>query len=158
LPERSIARMTPAQAPEAREQPKEIAISGCVLGSDGKPVGGARVALVEQPRSASAGGDLSHPLEWIHTTADAKGRFHFKLERSKTTRYRNLGLVVRANGHALGVMELNPLLTQSETVIRLATEDLIRGRLVDLQGQPAAGVKVYISSVGEGGPGEVVPL
>jgi RNA polymerase sigma factor (sigma-70 family) len=157
-PEPSTARMTPEQEPEVRNKTIAISISGRVLGADGKPVGGARVALVDQPHSVSARGDLSHPLAWIHTTADAKGRFHFKLERSKTTRYRNFGLVVRANGHALGVKELNPILTESETVIRLAAEDLIRGRLVDLQGQPAAGVKVHISSVGKGDPGEVVPL
>jgi RNA polymerase sigma factor (sigma-70 family) len=158
LPEGSIARMTPAQTPQAPKETKEISISGRVLGADGKPVGGAQVALVEQPRSVSAGGDLSHPLDWTHATADANGRFHFKVERLRTTRHRNLGLVVRANGHALSTVELNPLRTQSETVIRLAAEDLVRGRLVDLQGQPAAGVKVYISCVGRGEPGEVVPL
>src|SRR5262249_53584352 len=41
--------------------------------------------------------------------------------------------------------DLNPNAEQPHAVIQLPPETLIRGRLQDLQGQPAAGVKVFVT-------------
>src|SRR5262249_8649474 len=75
------------------------------------------------------------------------GRFRLTAPRPAAGRLRSLDLFASAPGHALRLHGLNPDVDTHEVALALGREQVLRGRLVDLQGQPAAGVTVHVSWV-----------
>jgi RNA polymerase sigma factor (sigma-70 family) len=137
-------------APTPTEEQTHMPVSGSVYGADGKPVAGAAVVVVARPRRQPRSGD-----ELIDTRAalgegktDTDGHFHFPATRTSSARFWEVYLVAAAPGHAVGWCRLGPDADRPEATLRLPPEQVIRGRLVDLQGVPAAGVQVLIGSVG----------
>ena len=117
-------------------------IRGQVVGPDGKPVAGATV-IAWRSRRAPNSIDEDHVrhtavgLERRITGTD--GRFEFKFETPELAN--EATLIATAPGFGLGVR-------LKEQQIRLTAGDLpIDGRIVDLEGQPVAGVKVSLGQV-----------
>jgi RNA polymerase sigma factor (sigma-70 family) len=124
-----------------------ITIHGRALAPDGKPAPGARVAVLAGPQSAPQTHDLVEPERdqvLGSARADADGRFRVDVPRVAANRS-GLVLVVGAPGWALAAKSLSPGLTLPDQTITLEPERVIRGRFVDLQGQPIAGVSVRVS-------------
>jgi RNA polymerase sigma factor (sigma-70 family) len=125
--------------------PNRTIITGRVLAPDGKPVAGARVAVVARPQTLTI-----DPKEWTRNEvlgsakADAEGRFRVDFPRITPERD-YLALVVGATGWALGGKDSDTGLTGEEETITLEPERIFRGRFVDLQGQPIRGVRVRVS-------------
>jgi hypothetical protein len=77
---------------------------------------------------------------------DADGRFRFDAVRTASTRFFEVDAMAAAPGFGLGWARLNADAEQPGVEIRLRPEQTIRGKLVDIQGRPAAGVKIQVEA------------
>jgi RNA polymerase sigma factor (sigma-70 family) len=135
---------TPVQAPAGR-----MTVVGQVLDPKGKPVPGAFVDIMgrgRKPAVASREGVDPRVALGQGTTA-AGGQFRLETMRTSWTDFFEVYAVAAAPGFGLGWTELNPDAGQPTAEIRLRFEQVIKGRLVDVNGQPAAGVELRIASV-----------
>jgi RNA polymerase sigma factor (sigma-70 family) len=152
----------PKPAPEKRPaeavaaDKNEWTISGRIL-ADGKPVAEAEVAVV------SLGGVFAANDYQVlkKATTDREGRFRLTVPRQSRG---ETFLLAGKSGHAFGQQILKPAMRHQETTLALPAEQRFHGRLLDLQGQPAAGVKVAVTRIGDRddlslfGPPDEVPL
>jgi RNA polymerase sigma factor (sigma-70 family) len=127
-------------APAAKEA-KERTVSGRVLGEGKRPLAGARVAVVGWSQRVP-----SRPPEVLaQGTTDKDGKFRLTIKPP-------LGpsqeiLLASASGYGVG---WGPTDKKDSVDISLPPEQIIRVRLLDVQGQPAAGVKVSVCRLGGG--------
>jgi RNA polymerase sigma factor (sigma-70 family) len=120
----------------------ELALAGRVLGPDGQGHAGADVAVVAwRPKRA---GETPRVLARART--DGEGKFALKARRPTAEEYAAVA-VVSAPGFGLA---WHATLPDTKAEIRLQPEEVVRGRLIDLQGQPAAGVRLVMTRVGTG--------
>jgi RNA polymerase sigma factor (sigma-70 family) len=142
---------TQEPAAPAADEKKEMTVRGRVLGADGKPAAGAAVVVLAQPRRQHRGGDRTAYRDDLlaEGKADAEGRFRLRIPRTSSSKYREVYAVAAAEKHAPAWRRFNPDAEQLEAELKLPPEQVIRGSLVDLQGLPAVGVKVAVSSVGK---------
>jgi protocatechuate 3,4-dioxygenase beta subunit len=143
----------PEAAPPAQPAPKEkgeMTVAGRVLGADGKPVADASVVVVARPRRQYRSGDpaADRTVLLAEGKADAEGRFRLQGPRTSSALFWEVYVAAGARGHALAWQRLSPDAAMSQAVLKLAPEQIIRGRLLDLQGVPAAGVKLSVAWVG----------
>jgi RNA polymerase sigma factor (sigma-70 family) len=123
-----------------------MTVTGRVLDADGKAVPGAHVAVMgRQKYPHRAGGGIVVPTPLGQGRADADGRFRLTVPRTSKERFWDTFAQALAEGHGLGLAEFAADADRPEVTIRLPAEQVVRGRLVDLQGLAAAGVKVQVS-------------
>jgi RNA polymerase sigma factor (sigma-70 family) len=137
-------RPADARAPEK----SDLTVQGTVVGADGKPVPGAKVgviALVERPYRGRVG-ERGHEVLGSGE-ADKEGRFRIDCAPATPSRGPIRQLLASAPGHGLGWLLLPRDAGKADVAIKLPAEQVIRGRLLDLQGQPAAGVKLHVAEV-----------
>ena len=146
----------PKPAPEDRSaepaavDKKESSITGRILGSDGKPVAGAALVVLAEPLRLPRGSDPADRETFLtQGTADAEGKFSLTTPRLSSAKFRNVYLLATAEKQAPVWRRLSPDGERLEVEIKLLPEQIVRGSLVDLQGQPAAGVKVSVASLGQ---------
>jgi RNA polymerase sigma factor (sigma-70 family) len=143
LAPRTAAHPTPEQPnhpPLTREaRPASgIPVSGRVLGPDGKPIAGAKFAVIDDEDGAVLAGPSSAE----------DGRFAFALPYPPTVR--NPRQVV-ASAPGLGLDWLSE--PRDDAVFRLVADAPITGRVIDLQGKPVAGATVAVANIYAGPPG-----
>jgi len=145
-PKAAVAAAAGKPAPEGG---KKMTVSGQVHDAGGKPLVGAEVALLGVPKAPLRGGDLSsrQPTVLGSCKTDSEGRFRLDVARTSSAHFFGVTAVAGRAGHAVGWRALDPDAEKSVADLRLATEQIIGGRLVDVQGQPAAGVAVRVSVV-----------
>jgi RNA polymerase sigma factor (sigma-70 family) len=146
----------PATEAKAADDKKEMTVTGRVLDADGKPLAGADVAVLAWRKVPNRGGDLSSgkPTVLGRDRTDTGGRFRLRVPPTSSAGFRGVVAVARGAGHGLGWQRLNPDAEKPAAEVRLARGRVIRGRFVDVQGQPAAGVTVRVGGVGHPGNGE----
>ena len=128
----------------------QMFVVGRVLDPAGKEMAGVPVEIIGRVREP-----------WVPTTPEperhrllgrgvsaAGGRFRFEAARTSATRYFEVYGLAAAPGFGLGWAELNPNAAEPTAEIRLQPEQTIRGKLFDVNGQPASEVKLEIWSVG----------
>ncbi|MFI5459789.1 MAG: sigma-70 family RNA polymerase sigma factor [Isosphaerales bacterium] len=141
-----------SQAPAAGR----MFVTGRVLDPQGKPVPNAavmvyaRLKLFERPIGFVSQG----PLAISQTRCDGSGRFRIDAPRTSSSRQDLLGITALASGYGIGWGELDPDAEQPTIDVALRPEQVIQGRLFDVQGQPARGVKVSIANVLRSSHGE----
>jgi hypothetical protein len=119
---------------------KRCTIHGRVTGVDGKPAVGADVAVIARRNSIGRGGDLDSRADVLaETKSDSDGRYEIELTGVSSKTHQNANLIVRSSGLALGWRRLNLDAGDVEVSFDLKPEQSIAGRLVDIEGQPAAG-------------------
>ena len=79
--------------------------------------------------------------------ADAEGRFRVEFPNIPAAQLAGLKVIAAAPGMGFDGDELKAGVTHQETTIALDPEKVVEGRLVNVQGQPAAGVAVHVSSL-----------
>ena len=127
---------------------KELTVTGTVVGADGKPVAGAKVAvigLIEQPYRGRVG-ERGHKILGSGQ-ADKEGRFRVDCAAATPSRRPIRQLLASAPGHGLGWLLLTDDAGKTDLAVKLPAEQVIRGRLLDLQGQAAGGVKLHVAEV-----------
>jgi hypothetical protein len=140
-----------------------MSVTGRVMDAGGRAVTGARVAVVPWRPVSYGGRDVSDRLDELLAQArtDRAGRCRLDVAHaaSEPGPFAEGGLLgtgdvlalAAAPGQGLAWQHLSPFSRQAEEVIRLPREQVIHGRLIDLQGQPAAGVKLQVLWVGRRG-------
>jgi protocatechuate 3,4-dioxygenase beta subunit len=137
-------------AEPAAPDKKEMTVGGRVLDADGKPAPGASVAVVALPMRWNRGGDPSADRGnlLVEGKTDADGRFRLRAPRTSSSQYREVYVIATAEKHAPRWKRLSPDAERPEAVLTLSPEQVVHGSLVDLQGLPAAKVKVSVAYVG----------
>jgi beta-lactamase regulating signal transducer with metallopeptidase domain len=131
-----------------RARGSTMVISGRVLDPDGRPVAGASVAVVGRRKLSTLNARSHSEHETLGTTeADAAGRFHLEVPRTSSLSHYDVNAVVRAQGFGLGWAELNRDADAPLVDVKLLKEQLVEGRLVDLQGAPARDVDIQVWGV-----------
>ena len=133
-----------------------MTVTGRVLDPAGKPASGVPVDLVAAPRGPAAGTDVQRDAFKLlgQSTADNDGRFHIDAARASSARLLDVYVLAGAagSGSGFGCVKVHPDVEQAAIEMQLRPEQEIRGRLVDLSGQPAAGVEVCFSRVQNASP------
>jgi RNA polymerase sigma factor (sigma-70 family) len=154
-----------AVQPPRPEPQQEMTLTGRVLAPDGKPVPGADVALVVWPHQQPQEGHVvPRPEAWGQAQADGEGRFRFTVRwslppRFYATRMYGAAVMASARGYGLGWHFLRfdfeksvPFVFPPDTPVQLQPEQVLRGRLIDLQGQPVAGAQLEVVRLGKKAP------
>ncbi len=130
-------------------------VVGRVLDPRGRPVPGASVAVytaLKQPGNFLRFGGLSQSAIG-RAGSDGSGRFRLDAPRTESSVHEKVRAVAIAPGYGAGWVELDPDADQPAVDIALRPEQIIPGRLFDLQGQPARGVRVSVEAMGHALPG-----
>jgi RNA polymerase sigma factor (sigma-70 family) len=135
------AKATPRDAPAAKPA-DTTTIRGKVVGPDGKTFAGAKLSLDGEKDLGVSAADGTFAVQAPAEILNGRGIW---------------ALLASAKGYAPGWVHLP---TESEDItLRLAKDDVpIQGRIVDLQGQPLAGVKVEIAMLVADNIGELLGL
>jgi protocatechuate 3,4-dioxygenase beta subunit len=79
--------------------------------------------------------------------ADGSGRFRIDAPRTSSSHHEGFGAVALAPGYGVGWVELDPDDEQPAAEITLRPEQVVNGRLFDLQGRPVPGVTLSVASI-----------
>jgi RNA polymerase sigma factor (sigma-70 family) len=149
---RAADRQAPLEArPDDANQkpaPGRMFVVGRVLDPQGKPVPGAMVTASARTKLSRDGVPDRRDLNVIaHADADESGRFRLDAPRTSSSRDDEFMAVALAPGYGVGWAEIDPDDDQPTADISLRPEQVIDGRLFDLQGRPAQGVVVSVSGI-----------
>jgi beta-lactamase regulating signal transducer with metallopeptidase domain/protocatechuate 3,4-dioxygenase beta subunit len=135
---------------------KQVMVTGRVLGTDGKPVPGAHVAILTFPeRMAAVHSELEIRFRVLgQTRSDTHGRFRLKVPRMAPLRIHDLSLqagqvVATAKGYAMGLGAVPLDAAKAEAAVRLEPEQVLHLRLIDLQGAGARALRLRLMGVME---------
>ena len=134
---------------EGKPGPGRMFVVGRVLDPQGKPVPGASVMVYAQStifRPAESAERL-FTKQLGRASSDVSGRFRVDVPRTSSSRYDGFGAVALAPGYGVGWVDLDPDADQPAADITLRPEQVIHGRLFDLQGQPARDVKLSVAAI-----------
>ena len=131
--------------------PGRMTITGRVVDPQGRPVSNAAVmirATLKQPGNVTRMEDMeASPIG--QSRSDGSGRFQLDAPRTSSSTHFDIGAVAVAPGYGAGWADLNPAADRPAADITLRPEQVIHGRLFDLQDRPAAGVRVTVESMGQ---------
>ena len=163
-PRVSTARPT-AETADTRQKPGSAETAGTfpargrVLDPDGEPVAGAGVYVRPfAERSWSENDPMTARQKGRVASTDRDGRFQFELDKGASdgsywrgvTGWHKAQIAVAAPGFAPAWVEAGDMVKRGEMAVRLVRDDLpVRGRVVDSQGRPVAGVVVRIRAIWE---------
>ncbi|HTU93508.1 MAG TPA: RNA polymerase sigma factor [Gemmataceae bacterium] len=130
-----------------REAAKTVEIQGRVLGPDGKPKAGAAILLLGP---LDPGEQQELPLEIGKVrrlgVSAADGRFTVAVEKPK--RAMQHYLIAQCEGAGIDFFDTDDLKFGKSIESRLVKDHAIRGRIVNTEGRPVAGVRVAVNHLG----------
>ncbi|HEY2413997.1 MAG TPA: M56 family metallopeptidase, partial [Pirellulaceae bacterium] len=125
-----------------------VSVTGIVLLPTNQPATNTHVAVVADPNKPRQGGDLSRNFEILaEGTTDVAGRFQLQLKGVSSTSHKYANLIARQDGSGIAWQNLNLDMPEVTAKLKLEAEEPIRGRLIDLEGQPASNISLRIRSV-----------
>jgi hypothetical protein len=145
--------LRPAGAPDdvsPKPGPGRMFVTGRVLDPLGKPVPDASVMVYARSIAfqMAAAPERRYSQELGRGASDSSGRFRIDLPRVSSSRHDEFGAVALAPGFGIGWVDaLDPDAEQPTADITLRPEQVIHGRLFDLQCQPARDVKLSVTAV-----------
>jgi len=145
------------EAPSQAPAPGRMFVTGRVLDPQGKPVPNAAVMVYARLKwfERPIGSEFEGLLAISQTRCDGSGRFRIDAPRTSSSRQELLGITALASGYGIGLVELDPDAEQPTADVALRPEQVIQGRLFDVQGQPARGVQVSIGAIRRSSHGEI---
>jgi protocatechuate 3,4-dioxygenase beta subunit len=130
--------------------PGRMFVVGRVLDAEGKPVPGA--AVMAHARSLGPGSAPYYVSRFKliplgDARADGSGRFRIDAPRTSSSQHDWFAAVALAPGLGVGWVALDPDDDRPAAEILLRPEQVIHGRLFDLQGRPVPDVRVSVASI-----------
>jgi RNA polymerase sigma factor (sigma-70 family) len=127
-------------------------VRGKVVDPDGKALSGARVGVLTQhPVDA---GEARTGGPWLRLdTTDGKGNFRLIVQRPMPKSWSPPVVVAESPGYGVAWQPLDPGTNETDAVLRLPPERLLRGHVLDAQGKPASGALVQVAYVSAPGGG-----
>jgi protocatechuate 3,4-dioxygenase beta subunit len=122
---------------------------GRVLDPQGQPVPNATVAISLRRKLlfTSPGDEGNFPAPAGHGACDASGRFRIDAARASSAHHAEFAATALAPGYGVGWADLDPDEDRPSAEVRLVPEQVIEGRLFDLQGRPVPGAVVSVSAI-----------
>jgi RNA polymerase sigma factor (sigma-70 family) len=122
----------PKTAPPKREATKTVQVEGRVFGPDGKPKVGAKLLLLGEDKITELG------------VSAADGRFTVTVPKEAKDRY----LIAQADETGIDFLNIFQSDLKKPVEFRLVKDHVVRGRIVNTEGKPAAGVRVAVDNLG----------
>jgi len=155
---RTANNAVPQPNPASADTTGTFVVRGRVLDPDGKPVAGAEIYvrhfaeiqwLSIDPMAVRQKGRVA--------VADGDGRFHFDIDKTLgdgpfdgSPRWLKAQIAAAAPRFAPAWIEAGDVVKKGEATLQLARDDVpVRGRVLDSQGRPVAGVVVRIQLIWE---------
>jgi protocatechuate 3,4-dioxygenase beta subunit len=135
--------------------PGRMFVVGRVLDPEGKPVPGATVMVHARelgPGRPPYWSSRYKPIPIGDARADDSGRFRIDAPRTSSSRHEDFAAVAQAPGYGIGWVELDPDADRPSAEISLRPEQVIHGRLFDLQGRPVPDVSVSVTWIRSDAP------
>ncbi len=124
-------------------------VVGRVLDPDGKPVPNATAMVCAALKQPVNGDKLGNQLSSTgQAQSDASGRFRLDAIRTSSSIHQETVAVAIAPGYGAGWVDLDPDADQPTADIMLQPEQVIQGRLFDIQGRPVRGVRISVEAMG----------
>lgn len=131
---------------------KMYTFAGQFTDSDGKPVADVDVVLLGSSVKPRQAGDLrSSRTAMFETRSNESGQYNFQLNID-STQFHSPALVARKAGFGLAISQVNLNQTEATIDLKLEPEMMIRGRMIDIDGQPAKNISFAITAVMEADP------
>jgi protocatechuate 3,4-dioxygenase beta subunit len=143
---------------------KSMPVTGRVVDEHGVPIGNAHVVIVASQFARSArpiGVSLrayigSHVLPVSFDVigpvlTNDEGKFELDVPASRSGVYSGIDIFTAARGHACATRALGQTASREPVELALGPEHVVRGRLIDLKGQPAVGASVQVVEPGKPG-------
>jgi RNA polymerase sigma factor (sigma-70 family) len=146
----AAAQTRPAANKPEGAKPGRMIVVGRVLDPQGKPVPNATTmvyAALKQPGRAGRGGSMA-PSAIGQARCEGSGRFQLDAARTSSSIHFEVGAVAVAPGFGASWADLDTDADQPAVEITLRPEQVIQGRLFDLQGRPIQGVAVSVQGMG----------
>jgi RNA polymerase sigma factor (sigma-70 family) len=146
-PKRVEAKVPPEMEQAKPDEQETISVQGWVKDMQGQPVPGANVAVfgfLKRLNQGSGPNSFLDEKSLAMGVADKDGFFRLQVARQTLERQEGLHALAIKTGHGLSIQSIPIDNPRGEIAIQLQPEKIIHGRLVDLQGQPAAGVLVKL--------------
>ena len=123
-------------------------VHGRVTGPNGKSAVTVHVAVVGSRIRPERGGDLSSRSDVLAEGAtDETGRFEVKLSGVSAKTHSKAVVIARSNDSGLAWRRIDLDARDVNISFELPVEQVIRGRLIDIEGQPAGGVRLSVGSL-----------
>ena len=133
---------------ESQKPSSVITIKGRVKDEQGQPIAGADVAATAWAIAVSRGGDYRPAgVVLAEGVSDSSGHFSFLIEGVSSQTHRFPSLIARKQGLAIGWQKFGLDADEVTAELTLAPEQLIRGQLVDIEGQPAGDVRLVARGI-----------
>ena len=127
---------------------RKTVVTGKVTLAGGKPAAAAHVAVIGIRNQPFPADDSSSQVEVLADgTADNKGNYRLSVNAVEAISHTYANVIARLDGYAIAWQQLNLDSDTAEAPLTLAPEELIRGRLVSIEGQAAAGVRLSVGAV-----------
>jgi len=139
----------PAAEPKG-SKPGRMIVVGRVLDPQGKPVPNATIMVYAALKQPGRGGWIA----WMSPSAigqarcEDSGRFQLDAPRTSSSIHFQVGAVAVAPGFGASWVDLDLDAAQPAVEITLRPEQVIHGRLFDVQGRPVQGVSVSVEGMG----------
>ncbi len=131
--------------------PGRMFIHGRVLDPRGKPVAGATILAYARGKIRRRFLVVLSPAAIGETRSDESGRFRLDAARTGSSQHESAGAIATAPGFGAAWVELDPDDEKPQADITLLPEQVIQGRLFDVQGRPVPGVELVVSAMSRGG-------
>ena len=141
-----VVRQDPG--PGDRAAAATMTVAGQILGPDGRPAAGARVAVLTAlyRRPGDRGVPTQEPMRVLGSgTVDGEGRFRLAVPQTDVGHHFRLTLLSSAPGCAPNAAFLDRLASTHDVPLRLQRAQSLRGRLLGPDGRPARGVRVWVT-------------
>jgi RNA polymerase sigma factor (sigma-70 family) len=129
--------------------PGRMFVVGRILDAQGQPVPDATIMAYARSKALGHSPSLSRmtPNPIGETRADGSGRFRLDATRTSSSQYDTFGTVAIAPGYAAAWVEFDPDIDRPTADITLQPEQVIEGRLFDLQGRPIRDVTPMVRGI-----------
>ena len=153
-PPEHVQDASPITNNDSHPAPGRMFVTGRVLDPHGKPVPNATTmvyAALKQPLRSDRL-ELMAPAAIGEAISDASGRFRLDAARTSSATHEQSTIIAIAPGYGAGWVDLDLDADRPTADITLRPEQVIQGRLFDLQGRPVQGVAVSVGAMGRARP------